>query len=760
MLRRAVRMCSRTARGARPVIANAALLLIPLCLAAASSTRAADGAAGVSFSHDVMAAISKAGCNLGTCHGSASGKNGFKLSLRGDDPAADFRALARDEFGRRTNALSPADSLILRKATAAVPHEGGRRFDTDSSAYQTLHGWIAAGMPYDVDARPRVAKLLVSPPEIVLVEPAEELSLKIEAKFTDGTTRDVTSIAVYEPSTSVVAVSSEGQVRRQAFGEATIVIHYLNGRAAVDVACIADRPEFAWRDVPEHNFVDRHVLDKLRRLRIEPSELADEHVFLRRAYVDLLGVLPTVNETREYLADVRPDRRSRLIDLLLQRPEFNDYWALKWSDLVRNEEKVLDRKGVQTLHHWFRQSFAEHKPLDRLAYELIAARGSTYTEPPANFYRAHRDPLTTGEAVAQVFLGVRLQCARCHNHPFDEWTQDDYYHFAGFFARVRYKIVENRRRDRFDNHEFDGEQIVWLARSGEVKNAATGKPATPRMLGESEPLADTEADRLIALAEWVTDSENEMFARMQANRIWYHLLRRGIVDPIDDFQLANSPANRPLLDAITRELVESKFDLRHLIRVIANSRTYQLSSVPTETNAADERNFARAVVQPLEAEVLLDAVAQVMEIDARFNGYPSSVRAGELPGVAAYRDRDRAPTSAEQFLKLFGKPQRSLACECERQTDTTLGQAFQLLSGPLLDEMLSDENNRIGRLLVDGRDDAEIVEEFYLAALCRLPSDEELEAAASYIAAAENRRQAIEDVAAAVLTSKEFLLRR
>jgi hypothetical protein len=713
----------------------------------------------VSFRRDVMAVLSKAGCNLGTCHGNKSGKNGFKLSLRGQDPGADHRALSREMLARRIDLLDPDQSLMLRKATARMPHEGGRRFAPDSSQYAMLRAWIVGGARDDEDAAASLESVRVTPPSHISFGQGDQVSLSVVATFHDGTTRDVTDLAVYEAAESCVEVSPGGLVQRQRFGETTVQVRYLNHHATMRVAFFPRREPWNESEFPAANAVDRHVLAKLRSYRIRPSELCTDGVFLRRAYLDTLGILPTVDETRAFLHDADPDKRSRLVDALLERKEFSDHWALNWSDLLRNEEKVLDRKGVQAFHHWIRQSFAEHQGLDQFVYELIAARGSTYRNPATNFYRAHREPAVAAEAAAQLFLGVRLQCAKCHNHPFDRWTQDDYYNFSALFARVRYKIIENRRRDRFDKHEFDGEQIVWMDRKGEVKNPRTGRSAEPAFLGAQSASPSEEDDRLEALARWVTSADNPFFARMQANRIWYHLMGQGIVDPIDDVRDSNPPSNPRLLDMLADELIASKFDLRHVVRLIMNSHTYQLSSVPNETNQDDTRNFARCVARPLDAEPLLDSMAQVSGAEVNFNGYPSGIRAGQLPGVQVYRQRDRKATPGEQFLNVFGKPQRSLTCECERSRDATLGRAFQLTSGPLVNHLLGQENNRLDQMVEAQVDDEAIIQYFYLAALCRDPRPEEVEALSAYLAKAKDRRQALEDLLGGLFNSAEFLLR-
>lgn len=717
-------------------------------------------AAPVSFRNEVMAVLSRAGCNQGACHGNQNGKNGFKLSLRGQDPDFDLDALTRDTLGRRTDRLHPEDSLILAKATSIVPHEGGKRFERDSVEYRLLARWIAEGLRPDPPDAPLLRRLDVTPRQQVLIEPADRVPLRVRAQFSDGTGRDVTRLAVFETSNLVVRVDSDGVAHRQDRGETTILVRYLDRQAAVQLAFVPARPSFVWPNPPEANYIDHHVFAKLRTLRMAPSDVASDAVFLRRVYLDVLGVLPTSDEARQFLVDARPDKRARLIDALLERPEFADFWALKWSDLLHNEEKVLDKKGVQVFHDWIRRSIADGKPLNQLARELIAGRGSTYSQPAANWYRALRDPQARAEAAAQVFLGIRMQCARCHNHPFDRWTQTDYHSLAAFFCRVQYRILENNRRDRLDKHEFDGEQIVWMARDGEIKHPRSGEVLRPLFLGADTPAFAPDGDRLLALADWIADPKNPFFARAQVNRVWYHLFGRGIVEPNDDFRASNPPVNAPLLDALSKDFAAHRFDLRYLVRTILNSHTYQLSAVPNDSNRDDESNFARALVRPLQAEQLLDALAQVTGVSPDFPGYPSGTRAGQLPGVAANRGRRQRANDGEKFLTSFGKPIRLLSCECERSEDTTLNQAFQLITGPLLNKMLSTADNRIGRLLAAGKTDAEIVEEFYLAALCRPPSATERQAALAMIGRAKDRRAALEDLVWGLVNAKEFLLRR
>jgi hypothetical protein len=604
----------------------------------------------------------------------------------------------------------------------------------------------------------------------VLHDPADRVPLKVVATFSGGTARDVTRLSCFEPSNLLVKVDPDGLAVRSGYGEAAILVRYLDKQAVVRLAFVPSRPGFVWRRPPEHNYIDSEVFARLKALKMQPSEVCGEGEFLRRAYLDALGVLPEPEETRSFLKATRADKRNRLIDDLLRRNEFADFWALKWSDLLRNEEKVLDPRGVRAFHAWIRRAIIDRKPLNEFARELVAGRGSTYSHPAANFYRALRDPQVRAEAVAQVFLGVRLQCARCHNHPFDRWTQTDYHSLAAFFARVRYRIVQNKRKDNLDKHEFDGEQVVYLDRQGELKHPLTGAILRPRFLGPPTPpfgvglgraehgLGPT-ADRLTVLADWVARPDNPFFARAQVNRIWRHLMGRGIVEPLDDFRDSNPAVNPGLLDALAKDFVAHRFDLRHVVRTIMRSRTYQLSARPTPTNKDDETNFSRAVVRPLQAEQLLDAVSRVTGSSLRFRGAPPGTRAGQLPGVGPPQRR-KGLSEGERFLAVFGKPVRSLSCECERSDDTTLAQAFQLITGPVLNRMLSEPRNRIGRLLAAGRSPSEIIDELYLAALCRPPSARERGKTTALLARAKDKRLALEDVMWGLVNAKEFLLRR
>jgi hypothetical protein len=712
-----------------------------------------------------MAVLSKAGCNLGTCHGNQNGKGGFKLSLRGENPAADFLALTRDQNGRRVNSVRAEQSLLLLKPTLRVPHEGGRRFDDDSPEFDLLRRWIATGHPAAQPDEPKLQSLEVSPREQIVIEPRRTVALQVIARFSDGDSRDVTRLTCFEASRPIVTVTPEGLVRREQFGEVTVTARFLDRQQPVRLAFLPNRPGFVPKSPPSVNFIDEQVFAKLRLLQMNPSEICDDTTFLRRASLDLLGIVPTATEARAFAQDQRLDKRQRLIDELLRRPEFADFWAIKWADLLRVEERTLDRKGTATFHAWIRESIATNKPLDQFARELITARGSTYEHPPANFYRAMRDPITRAETVAQVFLGVRLQCAKCHNHPFDHWTQNDYYGWANQFSQVRYEILSNNRRDRNDSHEFDGEQLVLIGEGKEVEHPGLGKPIAPRMLvdkaeGEQQT-ADRQSspERLLAVADWLTSPTNRRFAEAQVNRVWFHLFGRGIVDPIDDFRATNPPSNPALLEALTDDFIAHRFDVQHLIRTIMSSRTYQLSAEPNDTNRDDESNFSHALVRRLSAEQLADSLTRVLATPLEFNGYPPGTRAAQLAGVRAIHLREAAPASGDQFLATFGKPPRLQACECERTDDPTLSQTFQMVSGPILNELLARDSNRLRAWLDSFADLDTLVDELFWTILNRAPLPTERAAVRKHLASSGNRRRNLEDVAWSLLSSPEFVLR-
>ncbi len=715
------------------------------------------------FRQDVMAVLSHSGCNMGTCHGNAKGKGGLKLSLRGDDPQADFAALTRDHSGRRVNVADPAASLILLKPTMQLAHQGGQRFAIDSLEYSILRQWISGGLLDDPAGGVTVTGLRVTPREVLLSGDDHTVTLKAIAQLSNGAQRDITALASFDLSHPIAQVSNAGVVDCEQFGETTITVRYLHLRVPVRVARIPERPGFVFAAPPERESLDRFIFAKLELLRIQPAPMCDDTTFLRRASLDLTGLLPTAEEARSFVASTDPNKRAALVDDLLERPDFAEFWAMKWSDVLRNEEKTLDRKGVENFAHWLRTRIAADTPWNEMAAAIVSAKGSTYSNPPANYYRALRDPITRAEATAQVFLGVRLQCAKCHNHPFDRWTQNDFYAWANLFARVDYKIVDNDRRDDNDKHEFIGEQIVFSAKKGEVDDPRTNKPREPQFLLANQPIP-SKADRLEALGGWIADPANPFFAKAQVNRVWFHLFGRGIVDPLDDFRESNPPSHPELLDALARDFAAQGFHLKPLIRSIMNSATYQLASETNETSVMDEANFSHAIPRRLGAEQLLDAFGQSLGTTSKYAGFPDGTRALSIPGVRAVRSRDEAASASDKFLTLFGKPQRLQSCDCERTDSSTLVQAFQLISGESMQRLLIAPNNRIAKFIEQNTGPSEIVHEAYWSTLSRAPSPSEEAAAIILLGESSTdlatRRAGLEDLFWSLLTSHEFVLRR
>jgi hypothetical protein len=706
----------------------------------------------VSFRTDVAPLLSKAGCNMGVCHGNLNGKGGFRLSLRGDDPAFDHESLTHDGWGRRVSALAPERSLVVLKPTAMITHEGGRRFHRNSVEADTLLRWIAGGAGDDRPSAPRVSALHVFPDARIESPGSFEQQLVVTADFDDGTTRDVTRQAAYDiDDPAHVEVSADGLVRALRGCETTVAVRYMNGRATSRLAFLADRPGFVWRSPSSHGTIDGLVFAKLKALRMNPALRSNDSDFLRRAFLDGIGRLPDPAEVRSFLDDTAPDKRDKLIDRLVDRPEFADFWALKWADVLRNEEKTMGEKGAWVLARWLRDQIAADVPLGAMVRQMVAGLGSTWRNPPASFYRTNRDPLSAAESVSQVFLGIRIQCARCHNHPFDVWTQDDYFGLAACFANIAHKEVNNVRKDRLDTHEINGDEFIYLQGRPQIAHPRTGVTLEPRFLTQSFARDSGGSENLNALkrlADWLT-RDNPQFTRNLANRVWFQLFGRGVVDPVDDFRDSNPPANPALLDALASRFAANQLRLKPFVAWIMKSQAYQLSAVADPTSADDTANFSHAVVKLLPAEVLLDAVSQVLDVPDKFPRAPATLRATQLPGAAI----------GNPFLKSFGKPDRLLTCECERSETTTLAQAFQMINGEALREKLESGSNRIARRLAEGVSDPNLMNEFYLAAICRTPTKAEAAALLDHVGNSRDRRKAWEDVVWALLNSKEFLLR-
>lgn len=745
-----------------------ALLCSPLALGDDLQTGEID------FSIDVMSILSKAGCNAGTCHGNLNGKGGLKLSLRGQNAESDYAALVESSRGRRVNMAAPEESLFLRKAVGSTPHRGGIRLNPQSIEYQTLIAWLEQGAAgpsstAGTNETPKLVKLSVEPDAAVLFAPEDQVQIKVTAYFStsaedsakDGKLleRDVTERACYELSNLNASVSSGGRVTRGKFGETTLIVRYLDQQVPVSIAFMDAPSNFVWQNPTENNFVDHFVDSKLRSLRIHPSPVCDDSTFVRRAYLDSIGRLPSAEEAKEFFYDQNPNKRVQLIDQLLLESEFADFWALKFADILRTEEKVLDPQGVEIFHAWIRDAIATGKPLDQFVHSLLTGTGSTFENPEANYYRANRDPETRGETTARLFLGTRLQCAKCHNHPFDRWTQNDYYQWSSLFSQLDYEVGENKRKDNLDKNEFAGDQVVLVAKQKEVRNPTTQTIAEPKFLGGSELSSEARQDRLLAVANWLTSPDNELFVKSQTNFVWYQIMGQGLVDPIDDFRLTNPPSNPQLLDALAEHFVQSKFDIRHLVRTIMLSRTYQASSTPLPSNVHDDTSYSKALVRRLPAEVLLDMQSDFLGSPVSFAGYPLGMRAVQIPGVQRVRPREKAPQLGDRFLKTFGKPERIIACDCERSNETNLKQVLGLI-GEGLNERLA-ESNKLQQLAESSLSESEIIDDLYWSALSRPPTDAELTAASELLRDPSlDRATALQDLAWAIMNAKEFLFRR
>jgi hypothetical protein len=684
-----------------------------------------------SFRQQVIAALNVGGCNAGACHGTPSGKNGFKLSLRGFDPAADFLQLTRDLQGRRTDRLRPDHSLLVQKGLGQTAHEGSQRWPTGGLAVETVQAWIAAGVPDDAPQLPALVGVTVTPGPRVLGQRWQQLA--VVARWADGRTRDVTRLSNFSSSDAGTAdVTAEGVLEFRRPGEVSVLVRYLETLVAVRFLYLEPKPGLVWSAPPAVNFVDTHVHNKLKLLSLPAAPVCDDSTFLRRSSLDILGRLPTALEARNFANNPAADKRNHWLDYLLQQPEYADFWALKWADVLRANRKTVQLAGVFKYQRWLRQQLLTDVPFDAVVRDLLTATGDTFAQPAANFYRANRDPLTLAETTAQLFLGVRLQCAKCHNHPFEQWTQDDYYRFAAFFARVKAR----------PNKAKESAETIVVTRAGEVIHPRTGAVALPHFPGAGPAPGD--GDRRQALVDWLTQRDNPFFAKAVVNRVWYHLHGRGIVEPVDDFRASNPACNDELLTALANDWVQSGYNFRHLLRTIARSHTYQASATPVAEE--DGRYFSHATPRLLTAEQLLDAVADVTGVAEKFGGLPMGTRAIQV-----------ADAGEHAFMKSFGQPARELACECERESASNLGQALQLLNGTTVHDKIRAANNRL-------RDYAkvpasELLDELYLTALARWPKPTERAAALAHLAGRAHSRAAWEDVLWALLNTKEFVFR-
>ncbi len=700
--------------------------------------------APVTFEKDVQPILARAGCNSGPCHGKQRGQNGFQLSLLGFDSDFDFAALTQEARGRRIFPAAPEQSLLLRKASGEVPHGGGRRLPKGQPHYEVLRRWIAAGMPRTPADVPSLVRITVEPSERILAPRTEQL-LVVTGHYSDGSTADVTALAMFQSNESAIAsVGPEGRVKAGPLpGEAALMARFLEKFAVCNVTIPLPAPVAAevYATLPRRNFIDGLVWDKLQRLGLTPSEPCSDTTFLRRAYLDAIGRLPTPDETRAFLTDSSADRRARLVERLLERPEWADYWANKWADLLRPNPYRVGIKATFNLDAWLRDSFRQNKPYDQFVRELLTAQGSTFRNGAVVLFRDRREPEEITTVVSQLFLGIRLECAKCHHHPFEAWGQDDFYRFAAYFARI------GRKGTGLSTPISGGEEVVFTAASGQVKHPRTGQVMPPRPLFGEAP-APEERDPRRVLAEWITSDRNPYFAKVGANRVWADLMGRGLVEPVDDLRATNPPSNGPLLDTLAEHFRKEHYDLKKLVRAIMTSHVYGLSSLPNERNAGDTRNYSRHYRQRLRAEVLLDAVSDITGVPETFAAMPPRSRAVELWTVRAQ----------SIFLDSFGRPDPNQDPPCERTSDTTVVQTLHLMNAPLLHAKVTGETGRAAQLAASPKTPAEIVTELYLLVYNRLPAEDELRVGLRLFEAG-SRRQATEDLLWALLNTPEFVFK-
>ena len=696
----------------------------------------------VSFRSDIQPILTKAACNSGGCHGKAEGQNGFKLSVFAFDDEFDHDSLTRHGRGRRINVAAPESSLLLRKATGHIPHGGGRKVPHGSLWYKQLTRWIGEGAMLDAPTVNDIAKLEVYPQEIQ-AEANSGLQIQVYAVSPDGTRQCVTREAEFFSNAEAVARPDEnGWVHVEDVpGEAAILVRY---RGKVEITRVRLPQNYQFTPPKPQNQIDQLVWKRLQTLGIEPSPVADDATFMRRTYLDVIGTLPTADEARKFLTDPSPQKRAILIDQLLQRSEYADFWAMKWADILRVDREIIKSPGTIAMTRWLRTQFANNLPYDKFVGEIVTARGNTNSESPAAMYLVHNDPEKLARSISQVFLGVRIECAQCHQHPFERWGQKDYFAFAGFFSGVKNKKLPSAGTKIYDDAGSD----LTHPRTGEaVPYAGLGAPAVETEV-EIEPRARLPISRRDALATWITDRNNPFLAPMIVNRLWAHYFGKGLVDPIDDIRETNPASNEPLMDYLTNYLKENDYDLKKLTALILNSATYQLSPITNQSNEQDQQNFSHAVWRSLPAEVLLDAISQVTDIPEHFNGWPEGYRAIEIWD-------NRMPS---YFFRVFGKPQRVSVCECERGTEPSIAQALHLMNAPESITKIQHRNGRARQLAQSSLTEDEVIETLYLTTFTRFPNQDELALMRTAFAdAGVTRQEAIEDIVWALLNSREFV---
>jgi hypothetical protein len=701
------------------------------------------------FRNDVIPVLTKMGCNSGACHGASAGKNGFKLTLRGYDPDQDYDALTRVSIGRRVSLSEPSHSLMLLKPTFAVPHGGGKRFSTDSLEYRVISQWIAAGVPRPTEQDPQVTGLEVFPASAVLKLGGEQ-QMVVRAKYSDGRVRDVTRWVRFSSSDEgVAAVDDSGHVKMNGSGETAVTLGYssrvLYARLGVPYANKVDPAVYT--KLERHNYIDDLVLAKLKALNIAPSGPADDATFVRRAYLDAAGILPSSEEVEDFLADHAADKRSKLIDRLLERDEFVDYWAYKWSDLLLVSSRKLRGNAMWSFYDWIRDSVKDNKPWNKFAYEIFTSSGDTRQNGALNYYVLHKDAIDLTETATEAFMGNRITCARCHNHPLEKWTQKQYYSMVNLFARVGLK-----------NGSEPGDIVVYAKDSGDVNHPRLLRPLPPTPLDGTPMSLTATDDRRVHFADWLVSPKNSYFSRSLVNRVWANFLGRGLVESVDDVRATNPASNEELFAALSDDFVASGYDVKRLIRTIMNSEVYQLSADSNADNQMDTKYYSRYFVKRLPAEVLLDVMSQVTGVPTRFAGYPVGTRALQLPDVLVQ----------SQFLASFGRPKRIICDAGERSSEPNIAQALHVINGDTLNKKLSDANGYAALAVKLGLSDSSILDHLFLSAFSRYPAEAEKQPLLAALRKArattgspevqrEAHRQALEDMMWAMLTSKEFL---
>lgn len=690
----------------------------------------------ISFKNDVMPTLTKAGCNTGGCHGAARGQDGFHLSLFGYDPDGDYDRITREMGARRVNLAVPEESLLLQKAIGAVPHTGGKRFDKNSDSYQAILKWIDAGAKKDQTPLATPVAVEISPKEMVLEGANATQQMTVTAHYSDGTDRDVTPLAVFMSNNeSSAKISPAGLVTSGDRGEAFVMARFATSTVGAAAIVVPKDLAFSFPAVEERNYIDTLIDEKLRKLRIAPSEVCTDEEFIRRATLDITGQLPTPAEHDRFLAATAPEKRAQLVDELLARPEFVDLWVMKWAELLQiRSSNDVSPKSALVYFEWLRDQLTRNVPINEIVRRLIASNGGTFENPAAGFYQFETEPIKLAEDTAQAFLGVQMKCAQCHNHPFDRWTMNDYRGFVGFFTQVGRKKGEDPR-----------ETIVFDRREGESKHPLTNAKIAPKFLGGATPEVK-EKDRRAVLADWIAAPENPYFSQHFANVIWAQFFGRGIIEPVDDVRVSNPAANPALLEALGQHLVAANYDFKSVVRDICNSRTYQLSSRPNETNAADAQNFSHSAVRRIRAEVMLDCITQVTETKNKFKGLPLGARAVQIADGQ----------TSSYFLKTFGRATRETPCACEVSMEPNLSQALHLLNGDTVQKKIT-EGAIVQKMLAANRPPVEIVSDLYVRCFSRPPTDEETKNLEPLLAKNDARQKALDDVLWALLNSKEFM---